>query len=149
MGEVEDRRADADRGQASDPGRTQRARTKVTAAVASAKSASEKHVALAVPLRAAERNRRVAASVLAGGLAYRLFLWLLPFGLLVGGALGFLNASSTQKAVSKGGLPGAISNAIGDASRSAHSNSWWLLAVGVPLLLWAGFSGAKAVQLVH
>jgi uncharacterized BrkB/YihY/UPF0761 family membrane protein len=149
MGEVEDRRADADRGQASDPGRTQRARTKVTAAVASAKSASEKHVALAVPLRAAERNRRVAASVLAGGLAYRLFLWLLPFGLLVGGALGFLNAGSTEKAVSKGGIPGAISNAVGDASRSAHSNSWWLLAIGVPLLLWAGYSGAKAVQLVH
>jgi membrane protein len=149
MGEVEDRRADADRDQASDAGRTQRARTKLTAAMASAKSASEEHVALAVPLRAAERNRRVAASVLAGGIAYRVFLWLLPFGLIVGGALGFLNAGSTEKAVSKGGLPGAISNAIGDASRSAHSNSWWLLAVGVPLLLWAGFSGAKAVQLVH
>jgi membrane protein len=135
--------------QASDAGRTERARAKLTAAMASAKSASEKHVALAVPLRAAERNRRVAASVLAGGLAYRLFLWLLPFGLLVGGALGFLNAGSTEKAVSKGGIPGAISNAVGDASRSAHSNSWWLLAVGVPLLLWAGYSGAKAVQLVH
>jgi uncharacterized BrkB/YihY/UPF0761 family membrane protein len=125
------------------------AREKLAAAMASAKSASEKHVALAVPLRAAERNRRVAASVLAGGLAYRLFLWLLPFGLLVGGALGFLNAGSTEKAVSKGGLPGAISNAVGDASRSAHSNSWWLLIVGVSLLLWAGLSGAKAVQLVH
>lgn len=125
------------------------ARAKLSAAKASAKDASERHVALAVPLRAAEKNRRVAASVLAGGLAYRLFLWLLPFGLIVGGALGFLNAGSTEKAVSKGGLPGAISNAVGDASRSAHSNSWWLLAVGVPLLLWAGFSGAKAVQLVH
>jgi uncharacterized BrkB/YihY/UPF0761 family membrane protein len=149
MGEVEDRRPDADRDQASDAGRTERARAKLTAAMASAKSASEQHVALAVPLRAAEKNRRVAASVLAGGLAYRLFLWLLPFGLLVGGALGFLNAGSTEKAVSKGGIPGAISNAVGDASRSAHSNSWWLLAVGVPLLLWAGYSGAKAVQLVH
>ena len=149
MGEVEDPRADADRDQASDAGRTQRARAKLTAAKAGAKSASEQHVALAVPLRAAEKNRRVAASVLAGGLAYRLFLWMLPFGLIVGGALGFLNAGSTEKAVSKGGLPGAISNAVGDASRSAHSSSWWLLAVGVPLLLWAGFSGAKAVELVH
>ena len=54
-------------------------------AMASAKAASELHVALAVPLRAVERNRRVASSVLAGGFAYRLFLWLLPFGLLVGG----------------------------------------------------------------
>jgi uncharacterized BrkB/YihY/UPF0761 family membrane protein len=149
--DARDRRAEAAGGsdQASGAGRADRARERLTGAMASAKSASEKHVALAVPLRAAERNRRVAASVLAGGLAYRLFLWLLPFGLLAGGALGFLNAGSTEKAVSKGGLPGAISNAVGDASRSAHSNSWWLLAVGVPLLLWAGFSGAKAVQLVH
>jgi uncharacterized BrkB/YihY/UPF0761 family membrane protein len=151
MSDVEDRRAEAagDPDGTSGAGRADRAREKLTAAKASAKSASEKHVALAVPLRAAERNRRVAASVLAGGLAYRVFLWLLPFGLLVGGALGFLNAGSTEKAVSKGGIPGAISNAVGDASRSANSNSWWLLAVGVPLLLWAGFSGAKAVQLVH
>jgi uncharacterized BrkB/YihY/UPF0761 family membrane protein len=151
MSDVEDRRAEAagDPDEASAAGRAGRTRKKLTAAMASAKSASERHVALAVPLRAAERNRRVAASVLAGGLAYRLFLWLLPFGLLVGGALGFLNAGSTEKAISKGGIPGAISNAVGDASRSAHSNSWWLLAVGVPLLLWAGYSGAKAVQLVH
>ena len=148
MGEVEDRGTDADLQEAPDS-RTQRARAKLTAAKASAKSASEQHVVLAVPLRAAEKNRRVAASVLAGGLAYRLFLWMLPFGLIVGGALGFLNSTNTEDAVSRGGLPSAISNAIGDASRSAHSSSWWLLAVGVPLLLWAGFSGAKAVELVH
>jgi uncharacterized BrkB/YihY/UPF0761 family membrane protein len=151
MSDVEDRRAEAagDPDESTGAGRADRAREKLTSAIASAKSGSERHVALAVPLRAAERNRRVAASVLAGGLAYRLFLWMLPFGLLVGGALGFLNAGSTEKAVSKGGLPGAISNAVGNASRSAHSNSWWLVAVGVPLLLWAGFSGAKAVQLIH
>jgi uncharacterized BrkB/YihY/UPF0761 family membrane protein len=151
MSDVEDRKAEGagDPDGASGDSRADRAREKVSAAMASATSASEKHMALAVPLRAAKRNSRVAASVLAGGLAYRLFLWMLPFGLLTGGALGFLNAGSTEKAVSKGGLPGAISNAVGDAARSADSNSWWLLAVGVPLLLWAGFSGAKAVQLIH
>ena len=151
MNDLDDRRADAtqDHDVASDAGRYERARARVTAAVAGAKSAGERHVSLAVPLRAAERNRRVAASVLAGGLAYRLFLWLLPFGLIIGGALGFLNADSTEKAVSTGGLPAAVSNAIGDVARSEHSNSWWLLAVGVPLLLWAGYAGAKAVQLVH
>jgi uncharacterized BrkB/YihY/UPF0761 family membrane protein len=111
--------------------------------------ARERHVALAVPLRAVERNRRVAASVLAGGFAYRIFLWLLPFGLILGGGLGFANADNTEEAVQGGGLPAAVTNAIGDAARSNQSNSWWLLAVGVPLLLWAGFSGAKAVQLIH
>jgi uncharacterized BrkB/YihY/UPF0761 family membrane protein len=78
-----------------------------------------------------------------------LFLWLLPFGLIVGGALGLMNARSTEDAVQGGGLPGAITNAVGDAARSANSNSWWLFAVGVPLLLWAGFTGAKAVVLIH
>jgi membrane protein len=151
MSDVEDRGAEAagDPDEASAAGRADRAREKLTAAMASAKSASEKHVALAVPLRAAERNRRVAASVLAGGLAYRLFLWLLPFGLIVGGALGLSNANSTEDAVEGGGLPAAVSNAVGDAARSADSSSWWLFAVGFPLLVWAGFSGAKAVQLVH
>ena len=114
-----------------------------------ATDASDRHVAVAVPLRAVALNQRIASSVLAGGFAYRLFLWLLPFGLLVGGALGLSNAESTEDAVEGGGIPGAISNAVGDAARSAESESWWLLAVGVPLLLWAGFTGAKAIVLIH
>ncbi len=134
---------------APDRAGSDRARGRFKTAMGSARGAGERHVALAVPLRAVERNRRVAASVLAGGFAYRLFLWLLPFGLIVGGALGLGNADSTEEAVEGGGLPGAVTNAIGDASRSAHSDSWWLFAVGVPLLLWAGYSGAKAVQLIH
>jgi uncharacterized BrkB/YihY/UPF0761 family membrane protein len=137
--------SDVDAPDAGDSERGGRLKT----AMASAKGASERHVALAVPIRAAERNRRVAASVLAGGLAYRIFLWLLPFGLIVGGALGLSNANNTEDAVEGGGLPGAVTNAIGDAARSTHSDSWWLFAVGVPLLLWAGYTGAKAVQLIH
>jgi uncharacterized BrkB/YihY/UPF0761 family membrane protein len=74
---------------------------------------------------------------------------LLPFGLIIGGALGFLNADSTENAAEGGGLPAAISDAIGDATRSTQSDSWWLLTVGVVLLVWAGYSGAKAVRLVH
>ena len=117
--------------------------------MASVKDPSDLHVALAVPIRAVERNRRVAASVLAGGFAYRIFLWLLPFGLVLGGGLGLANARDTEEAVEGGGLPAAVTNAIGDAARSANSNSWWLLAVGVPLLLWAGLGGAKAIVLIH
>jgi uncharacterized BrkB/YihY/UPF0761 family membrane protein len=130
-------------------GRNDAGRGKFRAAMTGAKGASGRHVALAVPVRAVERNRRVAASVLAGGFAYRLFLWLLPFGLIIGGALGLSNARNTEDAVQGGGIPGAVTNAIGDAARSAQSDSWWLFAVGVPLLLWAGFSGAKAIQLIH
>ena len=129
--------------------RSDRMRVRFAAARASARSASERHVSVAVPFRAAERNRRVASSVLAGGIAYRLFLWLLPFGLILGGALGFMDADTTEDAVEDGGLPAAVVNAIGDAARATESDSWWLLAVGVSLLLYAGYTGAKAVQLIH
>jgi uncharacterized BrkB/YihY/UPF0761 family membrane protein len=96
-----------------------------------------------------ERNTGVAANVLAGGMAYRFFLWLLPFGLIVGGVLGLGDAQGEQDAVSSGGLPGAVVNMIGDIAREADTNSWWLLLVGVPLLLWEGYAGARAVQLIH
>ena len=51
--------------------------------------------------------------------------------------------------MSTGGLPEAVVNAIAAAAQAADSNSWWLLATGVPLLLWEGYTGAKALQLVH
>jgi membrane protein len=114
-----------------------------------ARVASKHHASLAVPFRAVERNRRVAASVLAGGVAYRLFLWIVPFGLLVGGLLGLGDADDIEATVAGGGLPPAVVDAIGDAARAGESNSWWLLLLGVWLLLWAGYTGAKALQLIH
>ncbi len=114
-----------------------------------ARSAAERHASVAIPFRAMERNQGVAASVLAGGVAYRLFLWLLPFGLIVGGALGLGDADSLQDAVASGGLPQAVVNAIGDIARAADSNSWWLLLTGIPLLLWEGYTGARALLLIH
>jgi len=38
---------------------------------------------------------------------------------------------------------------MGDVARASKASAWWLLAIGVPLLLWAGYSGAKAMQLIH
>lgn len=150
MSEAEDRPPDAE----DDSGETpasgfDRMRDTLAATSVRAKDASERHISIAVPFRAAERNRRVAASVLAGGFAYRLFLWLLPFALIVGGALGLGDADSIEDAVATGGLPGAVVDAIGDIARAADANSWWLLAIGVPLLLWEGYTGAKALQLIH
>jgi uncharacterized BrkB/YihY/UPF0761 family membrane protein len=136
-------------GPSPDQGLLDRTRLRVGAGTATARSAGERHVSVAVPFRAVERNRSVAASVLAGGIAYRLFLWLLPFGLIVGGVLGLGDANGIEDAVATGGLPQAFVTAIGDIARSADSNSWWLLLTGVPLLLWEGYTGAKALQLTH
>ena len=106
-------------------------------------------MSVAVPFRAIDRNRRVAAGVLAGGIAYRLFLWLLPFGLVVAGLLGLGSAHGIEQALDGGGIPAAVVDAIAAAAHAADSNSWWLLATGIPLLLWEGYAGAKALQLLH
>jgi uncharacterized BrkB/YihY/UPF0761 family membrane protein len=106
-------------------------------------------VSIAVPLRAVERNRRVAASVLAGGIAYRFFLWIVPFGLVVGGALGFGDAAGIEDALANGGIPAVVVNAIGDIAGAADISSWLCLLVGAPTLLWEGYSGTKALQLTH
>lgn len=130
-------------------GLLERVRGRVATETERARSASDQHVTIAVPFRAAERTQRVAAGVLSGGVAYRLFLWLLPVGLILGGALGLGDADGIEDAVATGGLPAAVVDAIGDIARAGDGNSWWLLAVGVPLLLWEGYTGTKALQLVH
>ena len=136
-------------GAAPEPRLADRMRESAVTGAAMARRAGEKHASVAIPFRAAERNQRVAASVLAGGVAYKLFLWLLPFGLIVGGALGLGDADGVEEAVANGGLPQAVVDAIGDIARAADSNWWWLLLTGVPLLLWEGYTGARALQLIH
>jgi uncharacterized BrkB/YihY/UPF0761 family membrane protein len=126
-----------------------RARRWFAGVVEKTREAAEHHASIAIPFRAMERNTGVAASVLSGGLAYRFFLWLLPFALIVGGALGLGNAEGVQEAVASGGLPGAVVTMIADMAQEAETNSWWLLLVGIPLLLWEGYAGARAIQLIH
>ncbi len=91
----------------------------------------------------------MAASVLAGGFAYKLFLWLLPFGLLLGGVFGINNTSDIEDAIQGGGLVGAAIKSIGDSTRSTGVDPWVLLVLGVAGLFWAGRSGAKAALLIY
>ena len=91
-------------------------------------SASERHLSIALGFRAAERNRRVAAAVLAGGFAYRLFFWLLAFGLVAGGVLGFLGGESTEEALDVAGIPGAVVASVGEFASDSGTARWWILS---------------------
>lgn len=112
-------------------------------------SASNRHMSVALGFRAAERNRRVAAAVLAGGFAYRLFFWLLALGLVGGGALGWLGGDSTEEALDKAGIPGAVVASVGKFASDSGSARWWILGLGLYLMLWSGYTGSKAASLVH
>ncbi len=88
--------------------------------------------------------------LLAGALAYRLFLWLLPFALLVVGLLGAITSidDGTPAQVNGDfGLHGALAEAVADG---AQEKGWWIaIIVGLFGTLWAGVGAEKAIRISH
>ena len=74
------------------------------------------HASVDVGFRTVERQRRVAAMVLAGGIAYRIFFWLLAVSVVVGGVLGLLDLNAVQSALEKHGLAGWTASAVADVT---------------------------------
>ena len=116
--------------------------------VAWATEARTSHRSVDAGFLAADRNRRVAAGVLAGGVAYRFFFWMLAVSLLGNGALGFIDAQDIQNTLMQQGVDASIVETI-ETSQPSASGRWWLVIVGIWLVLWTGYLGAKALMLVH
>jgi membrane protein len=101
---------------------------------------------------ALERERIAAAGLLAGGLAYRLFFWLVPLGLVLAAILSFWVESDPEgleEAAREFGLGGASANAAADAiAHDAHSR-WYFLVAGIGLLGWFGAGVVRALNVAH
>ena len=102
-------------------------------------------------LEAFDRDRRFAGGLLAGGLAFRVFLWLLPFSLVVVALLGGA-ASQFEEPVSdlarQAGLSAALAATVAQAAEASGQGRWYLLIVGIVFLLWAGMGVVKAIRLI-
>ena len=135
------------------PGRLRRATawSKATARRASAWAhrARGRHASVDIGFRVAERDRRVAAMVLAGGIAYRVFFWLLAMSLVFGGALGVVDSGDVESTLDDHGFGVWIAAAVASFARSSDGNEWWLLLVGGWLVLWTGYTCTKALVLAH
>jgi len=97
-------------------------------------------------------DRLVGGSLLAGALAYRMFLWLLPLALVLAGGLGIIGHGDDDAPgdlASDVGLTAYVSSTVGDAARQADDGRWLLLVLGVFTLAWASASGVKTLRLVH
>ena len=102
-------------------------------------------------LSAYERDRDRAGFLLAGALAYRLFLWLLPFTLLIVGALGFLEASdhdSPSDLADNLGVVGLASKSVSEAAADAEHARFIVLLIGIPALYLASLGALKAFRAV-
>jgi uncharacterized BrkB/YihY/UPF0761 family membrane protein len=98
----------------------------------------------------ADRDIEIGGGIMAGALAYRIFVWLLPFALVVVGGIGIaadVSSESPASAAQSLGLRGIVSHSIAQASQG--SSRWYAILIGVPLLIWASRGLLKALIVVH
>ena len=84
---------------------------------------------------ALERERIAAAGLIAGGLAYRLFFWLVPLGLVMAAVLSFwvdADRISAADAARDFGMSGAAVQSAMNAIAEQHHARWYFLLAGSP-----------------
>lgn len=134
-------RADAAKRRADDARRSIEAR---------AESLRARHASVRLAYAAFESDRKQAGALLAGGIAYRLFLWLLPTALLLVGLVGLVadfSSRSPERVAQDAGFGAALAVTVSQAANRSGSGSLYLLLVGAVLTLWAGRSVVKALRL--
>ena len=98
----------------------------------------------------ADRDAEVGGTIIAGALAYRLFIWLLPLALVFVAGFGVAASQasdSPQKAARSLGLAGIVSGSVAGAANS--SARWYALLIGIPILLWATRSLLRTLIVIH
>lgn len=123
--------------------RRQRTRARIAAAQAmrgriAERAERERHVhgSLDAVLDMYDRDAEVGGGIMAGALAYRLFIWLLPLALVAVAGLGIAAdaaGATPREAADSMGLAGLVSSSVAGAARS--SARWYALLVGIPVLL--------------
>jgi len=96
------------------------------------------HKTLDAMFELVDRDTEVGGGIIAGALAYRFFIWALPFGLVLVAGLGVAAdaaSESSTKAAKELGLAGLVSSSVASASQS--STRWYALVVGIPILFYA------------
>jgi len=97
-----------------------------------------------------DRDVEVGGGIIAGALAYRLFIWLLPFTLVAVAGLGIAAdaaSESPERAAESMGLSGLVTNSVASAAES--SARWYALLVGIPILLIATRSVLRVLIGAH
>jgi membrane protein len=100
---------------------------------------AESHPTLRFPLLFMARYTARHGMLLASAAAFRLFLWLLPLALMIGGVLAAVaedHLSDVESAAKAAGLTGAASHQMVETLREGR-HSWWVaVIVGAVLFLW-------------
>jgi len=112
-----------------------------------------KHLPGANPgLAALERETTAGGTLIAGGLAYRLFLWLVPFGLVIAAVTSFWERADHEGLESSAedfGLTAAAAETATNAIEQGAHSRWYFLIFGLVLLQWFAMGVVRALRLAH
>jgi uncharacterized BrkB/YihY/UPF0761 family membrane protein len=106
---------------------------------------------LGLPLAFLARYAARQGVLLASALAFRMFLWLMPFALLVAGILAGLSrdhARTIQSASKQAGITGAASQQVITALKDGDKSWWIAVLVGGLLFLWTSRTLIRSLTLV-
>jgi uncharacterized BrkB/YihY/UPF0761 family membrane protein len=101
---------------------------------------------------ALEREAAAGGDLLAGGVAYRLFFWLVAFGLLLAAFASFWvtsDESSAQHAATSFGLAGAAAQSALDAIQHGSRARWYFAGAGAALILYFGISAERSLNIAY
>jgi uncharacterized BrkB/YihY/UPF0761 family membrane protein len=99
-----------------------------------------------------QNERELGGGLIAGGVAFRIFLWLVPFGLVVAAVLSFwrdLDPDGLETAARRFGVGAAAAQAASEALQASDRNAFLVLAFGLVLLAWFTLGAVRALVLAH
>jgi uncharacterized BrkB/YihY/UPF0761 family membrane protein len=99
-------------------------------------------------LEALEHETTAGGTLIAGGIAYRLFLWLLPFSLVVAAIASFWQ-SDLETSGKEIGLTGSAARSMRDVIADSAHDRWYFLIVGLYFLIWFGIGVVRALRLAY
>jgi uncharacterized BrkB/YihY/UPF0761 family membrane protein len=115
-----------------------------------AQSERRRHASVDAAFEMVDRDSELGGGMIAGALAYRLFIWLLPLALVAVAGLGIAADAGSEtpgEAAKSLGLSGLVSNSVASAAKG--SGRWYALLVGIPVLLYATRGVLRALIVAH
>jgi membrane protein len=114
-------------------------------------AAADRYAAIAVGFAMVRRDLEVGGTLLAGALAFRVFIWLLPCCLLATALIGFSQATtrSPEELTRDLGMSPLTANLLGQVGAQAEHGRYLTAILGLVLLLWAGLALGRVLDRIH